>query len=1044
MRRLTKLLLLCILLLPCALSYAQDKTVKGVVVDEDDNKPVIGATVTVKGTTRASQTDPSGAFSIQAKKGDVLQFSYVGYQRKDVTVGDAATISVRMRNSDKQLGEVVVTAMDIKRNPRELGYSVQKVDGKEIAQTQRENFINGLQGRVAGLTITPSSGLAGSSSSIVLRGFNSLSMSNQPLFIVDGVIMDNSTIDENSDGGKGVGMVDRTGLTNTSNRNTDYTNRMADLNPNDIESITVLKGPEATALYGSQASSGAIVISTRKAKSNKLALQYDNSFRYQKITRFPETYDQYQNGTNGVASNIFRYFGPAYDQGTTLYDNKKYFFKTGFTQSHNLGADFGFKKSIFRVSGSTFNQDGVVPNNTANRYTIRISNTTKFGKYVDITPSFSYISTQNHKVLNSAGGFLLGLLLWPSTNDIRNYADDNGTKLPLFSSNPNSDYDNPLFNVNYNKNYDETKRYTGTLGININPFDWLTVSGRFGYERYNTYGYLQYHPNSYYISAGIKGQQDNFWRRYSGYNHTITATARKTFGKNFSSRLMVGTMWQDYNTEMFAVTGNTLVDPNRTDSNNTAATSRTRLLRNNYGEYNQQLLRQQAYFGELALSYKNIIFLNYTHRFEAASTLPKKNRNYNYPGASLSLIVSDMIPQLRQSSILNYLKVRGSIASTARLNSPYSTQSVFVNSLASGGGFSYGFTNANPDLGPEKQKTFEIGTEMRFFNSRINLDVAYYNTLNQDQIVENFRLSYGTGFVLNTQNAGSTRNKGVEIVLNASVLKTASFGWDMTFNFNKMWNKVVKLPANVSEYYIADTWVYANARGGLMLGAPTTTITSYGYARNNNGDILISPTTGLPVVEQIFKVRGDRNPNFALGWNNSLRYKNWRLNFLWDLKVGGDVFNGTKMFMTSIGKSTLTADRMTPRVIKGVLNDGNQNTANPTRNNIVIIPGMNDEFYTASYMPEEAFIEKNINWFRLRDVTLSYTFPEATTRKLKFVKNLGVFATGNDLVLITNYSGADPSSNGNTAGVRGVGAFGFDYGKLPTPISVNVGLRATF
>ncbi|MFT3824049.1 MAG: SusC/RagA family TonB-linked outer membrane protein [Chitinophagaceae bacterium] len=1044
MRRFTKLLLLCILLLPCALSYAQGQPIKGIVVDEDNNAPIVGVTVSVKGTTRASQTDGAGAFTIVAKKGDVLQFSYVGYARKDFTVGDATTVSIRMRNSDKQLGEVVVTAMDIKRNPRELGYSVQKVDGKEIAQTQRENFINSLQGRVAGLTITPSSGLAGSSSSIVLRGFNSLSMSNQPLFIVDGVIMDNSTVDENSDGGKGIGMVDRTGLTSNANRNTDYTNRMADLNPNDIESITVLKGPEATALYGSQASSGAIVISTRKAKSNKLALQYDNSFRFQKITRYPDVYDQYSNGSNGAASNIFRYFGPKYDQNTVLYDNKDNFFKTGFTQSHNLGADFGFKKSIFRVSGSTFNQDGVVPNNTAKRYTLRISNTTKIGKYVDVTPSFTYINSQNRKVLNSAGGFLLGLLLWPSTNDIRNYADDNGAKIPLFSANPNSDYDNPLFNVNYNKNYDETKRYTGTLGININPFDWLQVSGRFGFERYNTYGYLQYHPNSYYISSGVKGTQDNFWRRYTGYNHTITATARKNFGKNFTTRLMVGTMWQDYNTQQFAMTGNTLVDVNRTDSNNTDPTSRQRLLRNNYGDYNDYRLRQQAYFGEASIGFKNVAFLSYTHRFESASTLPKKNRNYNYPGASLSLIVSDMIPQLRQSTFLSYWKLRGSIASTARLNSPYSTQSVFVNSYASGGGYSYGFTNANPDLSPEKQQTFEIGTEMRLFNSRINLDVAYYNTLNKDQIVENFRLSYGTGYVLNTQNAGSTRNQGVEVVLNASVLKTPSFGWDMTFNFAKMWNKVIKLPANVAEYYIADTWVYANARGGLTLNSATTTITSYGYSRNNNGDILINPTTGLPVIDATFKVHGDRNPNFTLGWNNSLRYKNWRLSFLWDLKVGGDVFNGTKMFMTSIGKSTLTADRMTPRVIKGVLNDGKQNTATPTQNNIVVVPGLNDDYYTASYMPEEAFIEKNVNWFRLRDITLSYTFPETLTRKVKFVKNLGVFATGNDLILITNYSGADPSANGNTAGTRGVGAFGFDYGKLPTPISVNVGLRATF
>jgi TonB-linked SusC/RagA family outer membrane protein len=1036
-QRLQALVVLLLSCTFCLATQAQTETVSGYVTDAK-NQPLPNATVTIKGTGKATQTNNQGYYIIAAKKGDVLVISAIGQKTMELTVGDKVVLNASLAADEEMLGEVVVTAMDIRRNKRELGYSAQSVGGEEIRETQRENFVNGLQGRVAGLTVNQTSGIAGSSSSIVLRGFNSLSLSNQPLFVVDGVIMDNQTLDENSDGGRGVGLA-----SDRPNRNNDYTNRIADLNPNDIETVTVLKGPEATALYGSQASSGAIIISTRKAKSNKFALQYDNSFRFSKVTRFPEIFQGYTNGTNGVPSSIYRYFGPAYPENTTLYDNIDVFFRTGFAMTHNLGMDFGVKNSIFRVSMAAFNQAGVVPENDYKRYNIRISNTTKIGDKIDIIPSVSYIRSENDKVLRSAGGYLNSLLVWPNQNTIVSYEDQNGSKIPLFNSNPNADYDNPFFNVYNNKSRDVTDRLTATLGINIRPTDWLSLSGRFGYDTYKTDGYTVYHPQSFYISAALKGSQDNYFRRYAGYNHTITATARKKMG-DFNFRLMLGTMWQDYETRMFAVTGNTLTDPKRTDSSNTLPATRVRLLRNNFGEFNQQILRQVAYFGEAAVSWKNMVFLNYTHRFETASTLPEQNRNYNYPGVSLSMIISDMVPAMKSGDVLSYFKLRTSLASTARLNTPYSTQSVFVNNFASGGGFSYGFTNANPDLKPEEQSTYEVGAEFRFIKNRIGLDATFYNTLNKDQIIENFRLSYGTGFVLNTQNAASTRNKGIEITINATVVSRKNWSWNTQLNFNKMWNKVIKMPANVAEYYISDTWLFGNARGGLVLNGATTSITSYGYARNNQGQILINPANGLPVVEQVFKIRGDRNPDFTLGWNNQFRYKSWSLSFLWDVKVGGDIFNGTHMFMTGAGRSKITADRLTPRVVEGVLNDGKQNSSTPTPNTIVVTPYYNDAYYTSTSMPEEAFIEKDVNWLRLRDISVSYMFPPRPFQDFQGLKSLEIFATANDLFLFTNYTGADPGVNGNTAGSRGVGGFGFDYGTLASPVSVNFGLRAGF
>jgi TonB-linked SusC/RagA family outer membrane protein len=1044
---------------------AQEKTVSGTVIGTD-GKPIRDVTVTVKGTTVATSTNENGYYTIRASKGQVLVFTYIDHTRKEVTIGDNTQADVTLMPTQQQMEEVVVTAMDIKRNPREISYSAPVVDGAEIKGTSRENFINSLQGRVAGVTVTTTSGNAGASSSIVLRGFNSLSLSNQPLFVIDGVVVDNQTIDENSNGGSGVGLVERgAGLTNTSNRNNDYNNRIADLNPNDIESVTVLKGPEATALYGSQASSGAIIITTRRPTSSKLAIQYDNNFRIQKLTKFPKIFDGYTNGLNGDTSSVFRYYGPAYEPGTKLYNNIDNFFQTGFAQTHNLGVDFGIKKSLFRFSASYFDQEGVIPNNTYNKWNLRLTNFTKFGKFMDITPAISLIHTENNKVLRSAGGFMLALLSWPSINDIRATQGDNGNKLGIFNANAaNLDFDNPLFNVNSNKSQEKTDRYNASLSVNIRPTNWLSLAGRFGYETYNTDGYLRYHPLSYYVSANMGGIQDNFWRKYHGYNHTITATAKKTLGKNFNFRVMVGTMWQDYKTEMFAISGSGLVDSIRngvmykngqvvtnanydalvgslSDSNVTKVSSRQKLLRNVNGDYNESIIRQIAYFGEFAFNYKNLAFLNFTQRFEEVSTIPKKNRKFNYPGGGISLIISDIFPEIKQSS-MNYFKLRGSLAGTARLNSPYSTQSVFVNNLASGGGYSYNFFNNNPELGPEKQSTYEIGTEMRFFKSRLNLDVAYYNTLNKGQIIENFRLSYGTGFVLNTQNAGSTRNRGLEIGLEAIPIKTPYFNYTTRFSFNKMWNKVVEMPKNVSLYYLADANVYGNVAGGIVLGGTTTTISGFGYARTAKGELIINSSTGLPVIDGNQRVRGDRLPDFTLGWNNIFTYKNFRLSFLWDIKVGGDIYNGTKQYLTTIGRSDITADRETPRVIAGVLQDGQEFTDNPTRNTIVVTPYYNDQYYRS--MPEEAFIEKDINWMRLKDVTLSYTFPASVTRRVKAIKSLGVFFTATDVFLFTNYSGADPGVNANTAGTRGVGTFGFDYGTLPAQLGLNFGLRASF
>jgi len=1046
MRKLLKTVLTLLIMQICQSTFAQQKNVTGVILAEN-NSPIIGASVLLKGSSTGTQTDLNGNFSIKAQLGDILLISAVGYETQQMKVGESV-VSIHLRRGSAVLNEVVVTAMDVKRNARELGYSAQSISGTEVAETQRSNFVNALQGRISGVTVTPTSGVAGASSSIVLRGFNTMSGNNQPLFVVDGVILDNQTLNSNSQGGAGIGLA-----SDLPNRNTDFTNRIADLNPNDIESITVLKGPEATALYGSQAGSGAIIITTKKARgtNGKIRVTYDDNFALQKITRFAAANYQFGPGVNGVptappAEGQYTSFGPALPADTKLYDNLHHFYKTGFSQTHSLGLEFGNKNSAYRLSGQYLDASGVVPHNDYTKYNFKLSNNTKFGKFIDIAPSISYISSSNTQPLKGANSYLLDLYMWPGTNDIRNYEDAQGNKLLVYGTSYNGDYDNPLWSAKNNSSGDKLDRWIATMSINIHPFSWLTLAGRFGYDTYKDNGYLFTHPESYYLSFNQGGTLDNYYRTYKGYNHTITATATKKFG-DFTPRVMIGTMWQDYETQQFAVSGNSLADSSRRDSSNTLAKSRIRLLRNYNGLPNLNILRELAYFGEATIGYKNLVFLTGSIRFETASTLPKKSRNYNYPGASMSVIVSDLFPEIKSSNGLNFAKLRASLAHTARLNDPYSNQSVFVNNQFSSAipSYSYGYTNANENLVPEKQQTYELGTELRLFHNALGIDAAYYNTLALDQISQGYRASYATGYILNTGNVSSLRNEGVEISVDISPIKKKDFNWDVRFNFNHMWSKVLELPLSIgkeNDYYNSDTWLYGNTRGGLVRGNSTGSITAYGYARNNEGQILINPSTGLAITDPTFKIRGDRTPDFTLGTLNSFRYKNWTLSFLWDLKVGGDIFNGTDEYLTNLGRSERTADRMTPIIVQGVLKDGFENTDHPTKNTIVVNPYYTNTYYTT--LPDEEFIQRDVNWFRLRDVTFSYTLNEKALRKIKFVKSLSAFITGNDLILITNYTGADPAVNGNNPGTSGIGSFGFDFGNAPTPLSLSFGLRTSF
>jgi hypothetical protein len=453
-----------------------------------------------------------------------------------------------------------------------------------------------------------------------------------------------------------------------------------------------------------------------------------------------------------------------------------------------------------------------------------------------------------------------------------------------------------------------------------------------------------------------------------------------------------------------------------------------------------RIKRLVGYFGEIGINYKDVIFLSATGRNDFTSTLSSDLNSFFYPSVSTSIVLSDLF--FPDSRTVTFAKIRGSIAGTAKDIQPYASQSVYTPQLTSGAGFLYGFTNNNPFITPERQRTFEIGTEVRFFGDRISFDGTYYNTRNKNQIVSGYRLSYGTGFILNAGNVSATENEGVEIVLSAIPVKSRDFTWRTTFNFNKMWNKVTDMIGNITEFYNSDSWI-GNYRNGIVLGQPTTTLTGQTYLRNNAGDILIDPSTGLGILDGTYRVIADRQPLFTTGWQNNFTYKNWQLSFLLDFRVGGDILNGNELSWFSTGLSKKTLDRETPRVMKGVLRDGRENSSNPTENNIAITPYFFQDYYSTRAVASD-FVERDVKWAWLRDITIRYNFPSTVMQKSKWFSRAALFVTCTDPIIITNYSGLNPNSNGNTPGTAGVGSFGIDLGTVPNPLGLNFGVQVGF
>lgn len=1017
-------------LLLASQALAQPKTVSGRVTGEDGS-PITGVQVVVRGTTTGGLTNADGRYSVRAAVGQVLQFRLLGHSPEERTVGAEDVINVLMKKVATQLDAVVVSALGQTAVQRSLGTAQQTVDGSAIAATQRENFINALQGRVAGVEVTSSSGVPGASTSITIRGVSSISSSNQPLMIVDGLPIDNKTLNT------GVLASDNPGSTFAfSNRGLDFTNRAADINPNDIETLTVLKGPEAAALYGIDAANGAIVITTKRGRAGTGGLEYSATFRMENTREAPSTQRTY--GPSTIAGGLlgsFLYFGAPYPSGTTFYDNVDGFFQTAFTQKHNLAFSGAAQdnKVNYRLAFSGDKIEGVVPSSNERRGTVTGSSQAEVTRWLRADLSMTYSLQENTQPLKGANGPLIGLLAWPAFDNAKDWQTAAGSRRRLTQLAVANEVDNPYFSVNKNRNNSDNNRIIANLGLTVTPFGWGSVRSNIGLDGFTNNVQVLRHPESAsgISNNGILDEANDVTRNINA--QTLLNIHQRPLWGGVEVSGFVGNAVSMLRSSTAALNGRDFLDPNFVSVNNTN-------LRTNRTTISER--RLVSAFAQTTLSYRDYLFLSLTGRNDWTSTIPVERNSFFYPGVSGSFVFSDAFP-----SIGKFMtgKLRGAYAEVGRDARPYAYRPSLEFKLTSNGGYGYGFTGPNLDLKPEFARAYEFGTELSFLNNRVGLDVTWFRKRTKDQIVNDIRGSYGTGFILFNLNGADTENKGWEVTLRGTPWQSKDKSWDILANFESARGKALALPNALPESYVSDTWLYGNIRNGTAPGLSTRSLTGTFYLRNNNCELLIDPTTGLPLRNANFVTGAcgdfkgyDRQPDWTLGVTNTFSYKRATLNFLMDFRRGGDVYNATEHYLTINGLSLRTLDRETPRVVKGVLRDGKENSATPTPNNIVVIPAVTPQFYTQ--MSEELFIEQDVHWIRLRDVTLRYVLPG---RYLK-AKDASAFVTGTDLLLITNYSGLDPIVNGNSAAVGGSGGAGIDFGNFPMPRRFSLGFTLRY
>lgn len=1050
------------------LLQAQTVQISGTVTSSEDGLSVPGVSVVVRGTTIGTVTDFDGKYTISAPaNAQFLVFSFVGFKAQELAIAGRTTIDVVIDPDLMRIDELVVTAVGIRREAKALGYSVQTVSSDDLARSAEQNLVNSLNSKVAGVSITSSAGTAGASTFMTIRGYSSITQNNQPLFIVDGVPIDNSQV-----------------ASTTLTAGVAHSNRAIDINPDDIESISILKGGAATALYGLRAANGAVIITTKKGKAGqKMDVSFSSSVTMEQVSQLPTLQNKFAQGTGGVpiittvhgGANTTASYGPLvsnmvidpnwtsifYPAGTpvlfdpnnpahanfaraTPFDNLNAFWQTGVTYNNSLSMAGGTDQTTYYVSLSNLSQEGIIPNNTFNRTTFSLSGETKLSSKFSTSARLAYTNSGGNRIQqgSNTSGVMLALLRHPVTFDLTGGYDDpvNTKEAYMFTDGSyrqrnvygGAGYDNPYWTVNNNSHNDRVNRLIGSLNLNYNATHWLSFKYVLGTDFYNDVRKDIVAINSRTSPTG-QVFEDVYFRQ--DINSDLMANMNFNITDDLRTNIILGqNMYQYYFQNHYSVIGG-LVVPEFYNLSNAASAQA-------FESHSKK--RTAALYGDFGLDYKAMLFFNVTLRNEWSTSLPKDNNSFLYPSFSGSFILTE-IPALANNSILPFAKLRASYAIIGNDAPIFATDQYYARAAAGDGwtttaisfpafgtpAYSMGTTLANPDLKPETSTSFEVGADLRFLNNRIGLDITYFDLKNEDLILA-VPIAGSSGYTFANLNAASMVNKGIELVLRLTPVKTSAFSWNADFNFTKLTNEVTKLADGVSSVFLGG---FVGKQVRAVAGNPYGSIFGTDFVRDENDNMVIQddpskPGYGYPINDPLDKNIGNVLPDWTLGINNMMSYKNITFTFLWDIKKGGKMWNGTRGANINFGMTPSTEDRGRSYIFDGVLSDGSPN-------NIVVQP---DQAWLTTLGggfngPGRPYVD-DTDWLRLREVTLSYRLPKDLVGKIG-MRNAEVFLSGKNLLLFTPYDGVDPETSLYGAS----NAQGLDYYNMPGVKSLMFGLK---
>ncbi|GAA4310302.1 SusC/RagA family TonB-linked outer membrane protein [Compostibacter hankyongensis] len=1016
--------LLCLLL--TALSFgqllAQERTISGTVTGSD-GKPVPFATVQVEGTNQGTVTDEQGNFTVPASGDAVIRVSYVGYNAIEVPVNNQSSLSITLQVNPNALNELVVTALGIKREKRTLSYTTQEVKGEDLVKSRETNFLNALQGKVAGVQINSNSGMPGSGSRIVIRGASSLTGQNQPLFVVDGVPISNQQIGAGDDDPVLFG-----GST---------PNRGVDIDPNIIASVNILRGAAATALYGSRAAGGAVIITTKSGQGMKkgMTVNVSTAVTFDQAI-LPEFQDKYSAGIDGkyydeVNQQTSSSWGARLDtlkvNGAPVkkYDPRSQFFKTGVTSDNSVSLTGTTDKSDYLLSYSFLKQGGIVPNTNYTRNSVYGRFGTQFSDKLRANVTVNYVNSDNDRQPegNGTSSYLWGIMRAPVTYNLKPVLDENGDQRTYLNT-----INNPFWavdNIGLNLNVD---RFITNGSLIYQPLDWLTFTERIGADVYSDT--RKFHEEIGSKSDYPDGRMFDELIHSRQINHDFYVEARRDLSSDLDLSVMVGNnIISEWTNDVFnkgiGLSGYNFFDI----SNAETVTSSVDLQRR----------RRVSVYGQAILEYKKMLSLTVTGRNDWSSTLPINNRSYFYPSVSGAFVFSEL-PGLNGSSALSFGKLRAAYTVIGNDADPYKTGTYYSKPAIGDGqrgeitlpfdgqnAFVLDNVQGNPNLKPERIKEFEVGLETQWLHNRLGLEVDYYNKISQDLIFQT-PVAASSGFVESLINAGEIRNNGLEVTLNATPVQSKDFNWNISVNWSKNNSKIVSLAEGVPYIQVGG---FVDPGIFLVKGYSYGSIWGTKWKRNEKGQLLIDED-GYPIVDDALGVIGDISPDWIGGITNEFSYKGIGLSFTWDTKQGGDVMNLDRYYLGAAGVAKYTDTRETTKVFEGVHEDGKPNTT----------PVKLDQSYYRSYVPgvEEAWVEDG-TFVKLRNVTLSYSLdPKILKRSL--LKGATLSVTGRNLYIYKpHFTGSDPELGLYGSGSNSQGFYNFI---TPSTRSYTVALKLTF